>query len=112
MAKISNIGSLKINSLVKIGGVTVGTVSSIKLDQEDYEPVVTLQMIKKFGYYPESSSLDVLTSGLIGDQYLRLNVGFDDEDGEILGNGDFISDTKPAIQIEDLIGQFLYNMNH
>ena len=109
-AKITNIGSLKVKAPVKIGGVTVGSVQSIELDMEDYTPVVTLEMNKKYGLFPDSSSVDVLTSGLIGDQYIRFNVGFSDEDVDLLQDQDFIEDTKPAIQLEDLIGQFLYSM--
>ncbi|PJC85904.1 outer membrane lipid asymmetry maintenance protein MlaD [Vibrio sp. HA2012] len=109
-AYFDNIGSLKVRSPVKIGGVVIGRVSEITLDTENYVPVVTFDVEQKFGYFPETSSAHILTSGLIGEQYVSLVPGFVDEDIDMLGNGDVIEDTKSALVLEDLIGQVLYSI--
>lgn len=108
-ATFDNIGSLKVRSPVKIGGVVVGRVSGISLDTETYAPVVTMAIDENYGHFPETSSAEILTSGLIGEQYVGLVPGFVDEDIEMLGAGDYIEDTKSALVLEDLIGQFLYS---
>lgn len=109
-AQFDNIGSLKPRSPVKIGGVVVGRVSDITLDLEQYLPVVTIEIETKYGQFPETSSAQILTSGLIGEQYIGLVPGFVDEDIDMLANGDFIEDTKSALVLEDLIGQVLYRV--
>lgn len=110
-ASFDNIGNLKVRSPVKIGGVVVGRVSAIDLDRDSYVPVVTLDIDETFGHFPESSSAQILTSGLIGEQYIGLVPGFVYDDIEMLGDGDYIEDTKSALVLEDLIGQFLYRVN-
>ena len=94
-ATFDNIGGLKARSPVSIGGVVVGRVADITLDPKTYLPRVTLS---------------IRTSGLLGEQYLALNVGFEDPElgTAILKDGDTIQDTKSAMVLEDLIGQFLY----
>ncbi|WP_261816052.1 outer membrane lipid asymmetry maintenance protein MlaD [Vibrio gallicus] len=109
-AYFDNIGSLKVRSPVKIGGVVIGRVSDINLDTETYTPVVTLSISTKYGYFPDTSSAQILTSGLIGEQYISLVPGFVDEDVDTLHDGDVIEDTKSALVLENLIGQFLYNV--
>lgn len=109
-AHFDNIGGLKVRSPVKVGGVTVGEVTAINLDKETYIPMVTLSINKKFGYFPETSSASILTSGLLGEQYLGISPGFVDEDVEMLHNGDLIEDTKSALVLEDMIGQVLYSI--
>jgi len=108
-AYFDNIGSLKVRSPVKIGGVVVGRVSAIGLDTESFTPLVTLSIDGQYGQFPETSSAEILTSGLIGEQYIGLVPGFIDDDIEMLDNGDFIEDTKSALVLEDLIGQVLYS---
>ena len=73
-------------------------------------PIVTLDVNKKFGYFPETSSASILTSGLLGEQYLGISPGFVDTDTEMLHNGDLIEDTKSALVLEDMIGQVLYSL--
>lgn len=110
-ASFSNIGGLKVRAPVKLGGVVVGRVDRISLDKESYMPIVRLSMFEKSGFYPETSSLSILTSGLLGEQYIGIQPGFIDDDIEMLGDGDFIEDTKSALVLEDLIGQFIYSIN-
>lgn len=110
-ASFSNIGGLKVRAPVKLGGVVVGRVEEISLDVESYMPIVRLAMFESKGIYPETSSLSILTSGLLGEQYIGITPGFIDDDIEMLVDGDSIEDTKSALVLEDLIGQFIYSMN-
>lgn len=108
-ATFDNIGGLKVRAPLKIGGVVVGRVSNITLDENDYLPKVTIAVNSEYNKIPDTSSLSIKTSGLLGEQYIALNVGFDDgETTEMLKEGSQIADTKSAIVLEDLIGQFLY----
>ncbi|MHA7848700.1 outer membrane lipid asymmetry maintenance protein MlaD [Serratia sp. D1N4] len=109
-ATFDNIGGLKARSPVKIGGVVIGRVAEISLDAKTYTPRVALDIQDKYNQIPDTSSLAIRTSGLLGEQYLALNVGFEDPDmgTAILKDGGTIQDTKSALVLEDLIGQFLY----
>jgi len=108
-AKFDNIGGLKVRSAIKVGGVVVGRVSSITLDSEDYTPVVTLDIYTQYNNFSEATSVSILTAGLLGEQYIGLLPGFIDESVDTLVAGDFIEDTKPALVLEELIGQFLFS---
>ncbi|TQQ56105.1 outer membrane lipid asymmetry maintenance protein MlaD [Vibrio cholerae] len=109
-AEFDNIGSLKVRSPVKVGGVVVGRVESIALNPKNLLPTVILAIDSQFNQFPENSSLQILTSGLIGEQYLSLVPGFVFEDEAMLKEGDRIEDTKSALVLEDLIGQVLYSV--
>ncbi|MGC6388564.1 outer membrane lipid asymmetry maintenance protein MlaD [Ewingella sp. S1.OA.A_B6] len=108
-ATFDNIGGLKAGSPVKVGGVVVGRVSAITLDK-NYSPKVEMDIEKKYNQIPSTSTLAIRTSGLLGEQFLALNIGFEDPDmgTTILKDGGSIQDTKSALVLEDLIGQFLY----
>lgn len=108
-AKFDNIGGLKVRSPIKVGGVVIGRVSDISLDAEDYTPIVTLDIYEKYNQFSEATSVSILTAGLLGEQYIGLLPGFVDESVETLGAGDYIEDTKPALVLEELIGQFLFS---
>lgn len=108
-AKFENIGGLRVRSPVKVGGVVVGRVAAISLDTTYYTPVVTIEINRNYNNFPETSTLAILTSGLLGEQYLGLQPGFIDETVDILADGDYIEDTKSALVLEELIGQFLFN---
>ncbi|MCU7553145.1 outer membrane lipid asymmetry maintenance protein MlaD [Alteromonas sp. ASW11-19] len=108
-AKFDNIGGLKERSAVKVGGVTIGRVASISLDKEDYTPVVKLSINQQYGEFPETSSVSILTSGLLGEQYVGFQPGFSFDGVANLEDGDYLQDTKSALVLEDLIGQFLFN---
>jgi len=110
-ASFANIGGLKVRAPVKLGGVVVGRVEHIGLDVDSYTPTVRMSMFEKKGIYPETSSLSILTSGLLGEQYIGITPGFIDDDIDMLGDGDTIEDTKSALVLEDLIGQFIYSNN-
>lgn len=112
-AKFDNIGGLKVRSPIKVGGVVVGRISDIRLDTEDYMPVVTLEIYQQYDQFSESTSLSILTAGLLGEQYIGLQPGFIDEDLDIgvLQPDDYIEDTKSSIILEELIGQFLFSQS-
>ena len=108
-AKFDNVGGLKVRSAVKVGGVVVGRVINISLDNRDFSPLVSMDISRKFDQFPSSSSVAILTSGLLGEQFIGLTPGFVDEDEDtILVADDHIEDTRSAMVLEDLIGQFLY----
>jgi len=108
-AKFDNIGGLQPRSAVRVGGVTIGRVDRIYLDPEDFTPVVVLQISSQYNTFPDTTSVAILTSGLLGEQYVGLQPGFAFDDPYILANGDYIEDTKSALVLEDLIGQFLFS---
>ena len=110
-ATFDNIGGLKARSPVRIGGVVVGRVADIELDPKTYLPRVAMDIEERYNQIPDTSSLAIRTSGLLGEQYLALNIGFEDPElgTSMLKEGSTIQDTKSAMVLEDLIGQFLYN---
>lgn len=108
-ARFDNIGSLKVRSPIKVGGVVVGRVSSIELDKESYLPIVRFSVNSEY-QFPDTSSAQILTSGLIGEQYIGLVPGFIFDDEGYLVDGDRIEDTKSALVLEDMIGQVLYSI--
>lgn len=111
-AKFDNIGGLKVRSAVKVGGVNVGRVENIHLDPDDFTPIVTLSISNKYNSFPETSSVSILTSGLLGEQYVGFQPGFlfDEDDTDLLlQDGEYIEDTRSALVLEDLIGQFLFS---
>jgi phospholipid/cholesterol/gamma-HCH transport system substrate-binding protein len=105
IAKFDNIGGLKVRSPVRSAGVTVGRVASITLDPKTYQGVVRLDMQKSV-QFPKDTSARILTSGLLGDQYIGLEAGGDEK---VLAAGDTISSTQSAVVLESLISQFLFN---
>ncbi len=105
VAKFDNIGGLKRQAAVKSAGVVVGRVESITFDDKSYQARVTLALESRY-QFPKDSSLKILTSGLLGEQYIGVEAGADEK---ILAQGDTISSTQSAVVLENLIGQFLYN---
>ncbi|PSB91570.1 outer membrane lipid asymmetry maintenance protein MlaD [Candidatus Pandoraea novymonadis] len=99
-----NIGSLRLRAAVKSSGVVVGRVASIKFDDKRYVANVILDIDSQY-HFPKESSAKILTSGLLGEQYIGLEPGGDDE---MLVANDTIMISQSAIVIEDLISQFLY----
>jgi phospholipid/cholesterol/gamma-HCH transport system substrate-binding protein len=103
-AKFDNIGGLKPRAPVKSAGVTVGRVIGIGFDDKTYQAVVTLSLEKKY-QFPKDSSAKILTSGLLGEQYIGLEAG---ADAANLAEGTPIKMTQSAVVLENLISQFLY----
>ena len=105
-ARFANVADLKTRAPVKIGGVTIGLVESIKLDPVDFDAIVEMQIDSRFADIPNDSGASVLTSGVLGDRYIGLDPG-----GalEALTDGDEIFITQPAVVIETLISKYLFN---
>jgi phospholipid/cholesterol/gamma-HCH transport system substrate-binding protein len=105
VAKFDNIGGLKPRAAVKSSGVVVGRVESITFDDKSFRANVALSMESRY-QFPKDSSLKILTSGLLGEQYIGVEAGADEK---VLAAGDTITSTQSAVVLENLIGQFLYN---
>ena len=103
-ADFQNIGGLKPRAPVKSAGVVVGRVADIRFDNEKYEAVVTLRLDKRYAF-PKDTSAAIMTSGLLGEQYVGLEPG---GDSVMLKDRDRITITQDAVVLENLIGQFLY----
>jgi phospholipid/cholesterol/gamma-HCH transport system substrate-binding protein len=109
IAKFDNIGGLKVKSPVKIGGVRIGRVANIRFDETDYQAVVTMKIEGQYTKIPTDSSASILTAGLLGEQYIGLDAGGEEE--YFQNNGELDPGlTQSAVILEKLIGQFLYNM--
>lgn len=104
-AYFDNTGGLKIRAPVKSSGVVVGRVSSISFDNDRFQAIVALDIEQNFKF-PADSSASILTSGLLGDQYIGITPGGEDKD---LSNGNQIQFTQSAVVLEELISKFLYN---
>ena len=104
-AKFDNIGGLKPKAAVRSAGVVVGRVNSIVFDDKSYQARVTLLMESRYAF-PKDSSLKILTSGLLGEQYLGMEPG---AEAENLVAGDTITSTQSAVVLESLISQFLFS---
>lgn len=104
-AKFDNIGGLKPKAAVKSAGVVVGRVDAIEFDDKSFQARVTLAMQSRYTF-PKDSSLKILTSGLLGEQYIGIEAGADEKN---LAAGDTVTTTQSAVVLENLIGQFLYN---
>jgi phospholipid/cholesterol/gamma-HCH transport system substrate-binding protein len=104
-AKFDNIGALKPHAPVKSAGVVVGRIDSIAFDDKLYQASVNLALDSRYAF-PKDSSLKILTSGLLGDQYIGVEAGASDKN---LASGDVIKQTQSAVVLENLISQFLYS---
>ena len=102
-ASFANIGGLKARAPVTVAGVAVGRVLSIKLDPKNFNAVVTMQINGGYNQIPDDSTADILTAGILGEQYIGLDPGGSDT---FLKNGSTIQYTQSALVLEKLIGQF------
>jgi len=104
IARFDNIGGLKPRAPVKSAGVVVGRVGDIRFDNETFEAAVTLRLDKRYAF-PKDTSASIMTSGLLGEQYIGLEAG---GDSQALKDQDRIFLTQSAVVLENLIGQFIY----
>jgi len=104
-AHFDNIGGLKPKAAVRSAGVVVGRVAAIAFDDQRYQASVALEMDARYKF-PKDSSMSILTSGLLGEQYIGVQAGADEK---FLAAGDSVTSTQSAVVLENLIGQFLYN---
>ena len=104
-AYFSNIGGLKPKASIKSAGVLVGRVTDITLDTERYEAKVVMDLDKRY-QFPKDTFANIMTSGLLGEQYIGLMPGGDEQ---MLKNGEQLKKTQSAMVLEEMIGKFLYS---
>lgn len=104
-AKFDNIGGLKVRAPVKSAGVVIGRVGKISFDPITFQAVVQMNIEESY-QFPRDTSAKILTSGLLGEQYVGFEPGGDEEN---LKMGSVIKSTQSAVVLENLISQFLYN---
>ncbi len=105
-ARFDNIGGLKVRSPVSASGVVIGRITAIEYNSDSYEAVVTMRIESQYDRFPVDTAASVLTSGLLGEQYIGFEPGAEEE---YLKSGDVIELTQSAIVLEQIIGQFLYS---
>lgn len=105
-ARFENIGGLTERAKVTISGVTIGQVTDISIDRQALMALVEMEINRDVDYLTLDSSASILTAGLLGEKYIGITVGADEE---MLADGDQIEDTQSALVLEDLIGKFLFN---
>lgn len=105
-AKFNNINGLKKEAAVKVGGIQIGYVQSIELDQ-DFTPKVVIKIQQKYNNIPDTSVLSIKSNSLLGDKFLSLSIGFSDpEFSTYLQDGSEIYNTIGSVDLEDLISKF------
>ncbi len=104
-AKFDNIGSLKARAPVKSNGVVVGRVAEVSFDNTDFRAIVKLNMEAKYAF-PKDSSATIQTAGLIGEQYIGITAGAEEE---MLKEGSEITYTQSALVLEELVSKFLFS---
>jgi phospholipid/cholesterol/gamma-HCH transport system substrate-binding protein len=104
-ARFDNAGGLKPKAAVRSAGVVVGRIESITFDDTTFQANVQLALETRYAF-PKDSSMKILTSGLLGEQYVGIEPGGDEKN---LAEGDVVTQTQSAVVLENLIGQFLFN---
>lgn len=104
-ANFANIGGLKVRAPIKSAGVVVGRVAGIRFDDQTYEAVVSMNIDSQYKF-PRDTVAKILTSGLLGEQYIGLEAG---GDVKMLANGETMKLTQSAVVLENLISQFLFS---
>ena len=105
-ARFDNVGSLKVRAPVTMAGVRIGRVERIGFDKETYQAIATLHIEQQFDTIPADSFANIFTAGLLGEQYVGLDPGGEDD---FLRDGDQIGHTQSALVLEQLIGQLLFS---
>jgi phospholipid/cholesterol/gamma-HCH transport system substrate-binding protein len=104
--RFDNVGGLKVKAAVTMAGVRIGRVSAIAFDNKKYQALVTMDIDGRYQNIPKDSSASILTSGLLGDQYVGIEPGGDETS---LQNGDNFLRTQSALVLEKLVGQVIFN---
>ncbi len=105
-AYFDNIAGLTVRAKVTMAGVTIGKVTAIDLDRDNFTGRVTMQVEKRVNNLPTDSTASILTAGLLGEKYIGISVGGEDT---LLKDSGTIHDTQSSLVLEDLIGKFLLN---
>jgi phospholipid/cholesterol/gamma-HCH transport system substrate-binding protein len=104
-AKFANIGGLKVRAPVKSAGVVVGRIADIRFDNDSFEALVSMNIDQQYAF-PRDTTAKILTSGILGEQYVGLEAG---GDSKMLEAGSTLRLTQSAVVLENLISQFLFN---
>ena len=107
-AEFENIGGLKPGAAVTLAGVRIGRVRDIVINPANFEAKVTLRIDNAYGFLPKDTAANIFTAGLLGEQYIGLTPGGEEQN---LVDGDAIKFTQSALVLENLIGQFVANMS-
>jgi len=102
-ALFDDLGGLSVRGQVSLAGVTIGRVSNVSLDKQSYSALVEMEIYSEFDNLSTDSVAAIQTSGLLGDKYVAISIGADEE---VLADGDTIFDTQSAMNLEKLIGAF------
>ncbi|MFT4255434.1 MAG: outer membrane lipid asymmetry maintenance protein MlaD [Pseudoxanthomonas sp.] len=105
-ARFTNLGQLRVNAPVKIGGVAVGQVSAIALDPQKFDSILTLRIDGQYKDLPADTAAGIFTSGLLGENYVGLSPG---GDPDVLKPGDEIAYTQPAVDLLQLVGKYMFS---
>lgn len=105
-AEFENIGSVRVGSPVKSAGIVVGEVSAVHLNPKNYRGILILAISNQYAF-PRDSEIAVMTSGLLGEQYLSIQAGIE---STMLKNGDRFEYSQPALVLEKLIGQVMLSL--
>ncbi|HRN62516.1 MAG TPA: outer membrane lipid asymmetry maintenance protein MlaD [Luteimonas sp.] len=105
-ARFTQVGQLRPNAPVKIGGVTIGRVEKIDLDPVKFDSIVTLAIDSRFNEIPIDTSAGILTGGLLGESYVGLQPG---GDMEVLAPGEEIAFTTPAVDLIQMVGKYMFS---
>ena len=104
MAYFNNVGALRVRAKIAMAGVTIGQVKTVELDKETYAAKVVMAIEQKVDNIPIDSTASIVTAGLLGEQYISISIGGDEE---YLRDGERFEDTQSALILEELIGKFL-----
>ena len=105
-ARFTNLGQLRPNAPVKVGGVTIGSVSKIDLDPVKFDTIVTLAIDSRFNEIPIDTSAQILTGGLLGESYVGLQPG---GDLEVFQPGEELVYTQPAVDLMQMVGKYMFS---
>ncbi len=105
-AKFEDIGGLKVRSPVKIGGVVVGRVAQIDLEPDTMTPRIQMSINKQYNQLPVDTSAKIDTAGLLGEQFVQLSVGGEDD---ILKDGDSLTMTQPSVSFLGVLSKYMFS---
>ncbi len=108
MGRFENVGGLNVKAPVTMAGVRIGRVKDIRIDRDDFNALVFMQIDSRFDNLPKDTSASILTAGLLGAQFVSLEPGGDEEQ---LKDGDEIFLTQSAVILEQLIGQMIFSQS-
>ncbi|MEY3037451.1 outer membrane lipid asymmetry maintenance protein MlaD [Marinobacterium sp. LSUCC0821] len=106
VARFDNIGGLTERAKVSLSGVQIGQVSAIRIDKKRLMAEVEMTIFSDVNYLSSDSSAQILTAGLLGEKYIGITPGFEEE---LLKDGSTIEDTQSALVLEEIVGKFLFN---